>query len=786
MSDYSAESCKETGYTVEYDKSVRLDAKTWESVEKDQHTTHNHAVFAALNSYSCHAPLSAASTYVVIEDYLYGVLMRAARMSATRMSAAAATRGGYKRDQIRLDSSKSKITLIGEEFVIAMRDGTISVKRFLHHAIYEVRGMALMWYCTQVSHITHANELDVAIQKFLQPGGKGRSYVNPIAVAEPSPAMIAELISYQSRMREQFPFNGIHLAIHNPDIIWHTVYDACLIDAPIQARQNQRNTIDILRKLKHIELPFLLLNRAPPGAGKSALLVPIAMMLQSRADELYVCAGQGRAGVIQFMQALYGAGIPFASVFIEEDTLHIVRQHSTRGVVCKVFVGTADAIHRLLRSSSRRGWVVIDEPTYGADIANSTACDDIMRLIAHLAPYNRRVIMFGATIPPITTLPNIVAHFSGRCAEVSGGTDSVQIACTVRTMEGVPILPHSGCCTALEVRNVIASVRTKPFFARMYTVESLVVLCDALNPATVPDLRTIFNSAQNLKPDVITDTTLKILDILATQDDATIARVASIVPQAYPPIIYGTLATTDTFDGQTMIVDIAPLEFVRHFETFLNLLRIRIPSVGAIYAKYDAAHAAIKSTAMAAESRKQKGLADGTLEDPPDDPSTIKFDFPGWGQIGTKAHASRFEGAVSSRMRMQYVPLCAVTSDLQLLLLAGIGILSSRAVACPVYAAEVWRRASQGQLAYVITDHSGCYGANMLLSRVIITEQFAALASIATLEQAGGRLCRVGLTYKGTLILPTNAITALLASIKCDGISTEAMNMEQAFLKYLG
>jgi hypothetical protein len=62
------------------------------------------------------------------------------------------------------------------------------------------------------------------------------------------------------------------------------------------------------------------------------------------------------------------------------------------------------------------------------------------------------------------------------------------------------------------------------------------------------------------------------------------------------------------------------------------------------------------------------------------------------------------------------------------------------------------------------------------------------VASLATIEQAGGRLCRVGITYRGTLSRPTAAADALLASVQGNAAgvpSTEAASMEAAFVAAL-
>jgi len=827
----ATESKEATNYSVEYEKGIRLDAKTWESVEKGQQTEHNRAVNAALlehlHQLDGHGAAERnAPSYATLNDSLYATLVahtelktRAAAPADPSPLDAKKGKGGKptkkvpvisKKDQIRTAASEKKINEAGKEIALAMKQGGGPLKRFLGSQIYEVRGAALMWYAHQLAAAgtaAAANELDVAIQKFLV-SGRGRSYTDPASLADPSPAMVADLKSHLLRLRGRHPFDGVQLAVDCPSVIWRTRYDACLPEAPIRARQNQRESIEVLREYAKDGKTFVVLNRAPPGAGKSALLVPIAALLTRPGappdEELYVCAGQGRTGVIQFMQALYGASIPFAAVFVEQGDLQIVKQHSNRGAVCRVFVGTADAVHRLMQSPKRHGWLVIDEPTYGADVAGSAACRDIMTLLAGLAPENRRVVMLGATLPRVDEMPAIIGHF-GRAHEVSGSHDSIQIACEVRTTGGRAVLPHSGCATAADVQGVISQVASKPFLARMYTVSTLVLMCDALRGAGAtgapPDLRASFDSAQNLKPEVVTMAALRTLEFLATQSDLVVTAVARAAPPDVPPVAYGELGTRGAYANQAMVVDTDPLGFaLEHFDPLLAAMRKeRVPTADALYAAYGKVTGAAAKAAAAAESRKKKGLADGKSDGGKDqeDPyaadmatASARLGFPDWAQIGTPLHQARFgsplAGGDESRQCASAagIPHCAVADDVQLLLLAGVGILSSRAVPCAVYQSEVWRRASLGQLAYVVTDHSGCYGANMLLGTVLITERFAAAASLATIEQAGGRLCRVGLTYKGTLVLPEAAAASLLASVRLGAaapVCTEAANMEAAF-----
>jgi hypothetical protein len=830
----------EKPYTLVYDKGGRLSEETWLLVEKGKLNDHNRAVNAALmhhlhqlNGRATDSKDDGDSHYVTIGDPLYAVLLAHAGDGSAGDGSAGESRAAAgpekpskkrpaisKKDQMRIDASRGRIGEIGQEFAIAARQGPAALKRFLHSPIYEVRGAALMWYAQRLAaggSATAANELDVVIQKFLEPS-KGKSYTDPTRRVDPSPEMVAGLNGCLSRMRARHPFDGVQLAVDCPSIIWSTQYDACLPETPIRARANQRETLQALHNFLALGGPFALVNLAPPGAGKSSIIVAVAAMITGPGappdEELYVCAGQGRSGSVQLMRSIYGGGTPFSTVFIEKGELEIVRQHGNRGGVCRVFVGTADAILRLLQSPKRRGVVVIDEPTYGADIAGSEASRDIMRILAGLAPANRRVMLLGATFPSARELPTLLGHF-GRHLYVAGGEDSIQIACDVRTTGGRAVLPHTGCTTAAEINGVIIQMKAKPFIARIYKVSVLVLMCDALRdalrgapqgPDLIPRLRHDFDSAANLKPNRVVRAAIRLLEFLAAQDEAVIAAVCRAAPPDAPPVVYRELGTCGACGKQTMIVDTDPLGFaLEHFEPLLAAMRAAgVPTAEELYAKYNKSLEAVAGAAAAAAARKKKGSSKGgegqddNGDDdrggaPGDTPPAVQLGFPDWAQIGTGPHRARFRyGEAASEARTCWpssgIPECAVSDAVQLLLLARVGILSSHAVQCPKYQAEVWNLASRDKLAYLITDHTGCYGANLLLDAVCITERFAGVASLATIEQAGGRLCRVGLTYKGTLILPESAADRLLAAVRLGDaapVCTEAANMETAFIAAL-
>jgi hypothetical protein len=611
---------KPSAYMVSFEHARRLTVPEWLAVERGQVSENvrevNAALLALVDEIEGHrTPARSASTFAVLCDELYGTLVETTGLSRYTMAPPNKKSPKLKAaDAIRMKASVKRVEAERDEFKIAASKGSLFIKRFLSNDLYEVRGLVLMWYaqCLIAQTDTNAaNELDVVIQKFLTPA-MGRRYINPAKLAAPSPAMLVDLNWWHRRLRSVHPFNGVQLAVMRPQVVWRTMYDNCLPTPPICARENQRNTMTALADYAARRVSFILLNRAPPGAGKSALLVPIARLLARPGTpdieklDLYVCAGQGLAGVIQFMQALYGAGIPFAAVCVEHEKLQIVRQHSNRSGACRVFVGTADAICLLATQPTRRGWLIIDEPTYGADVAGSDTTAALMRLLAKLPAINRRVVLLGATLPIPADMPNIMAHFGNTFTEIDGGQDAIQIACDVRTDAGAPVHPHTGCTSGAHITATLAKVATKPFFARMYDAKTLVNMCaagaSAGASAGLPDLAARFASAANLKPEVVARTTNELLAFMATQTSAVITAVSTPARATSDPLSFAALFTTAPTGHQAMIVDVDPLAFaMRECAPLLaTIRRAGIPTANDMYTARGKITGALSKAAAAA------------------------------------------------------------------------------------------------------------------------------------------------------------------------------------------
>lgn len=714
------------------------------------------------------------------------------------------------------------------------------VRRFLSHDIGEVRCLALVLCIRACTGQATANEsavleLDVAVQRFLETRwSEGKDAEDPSRPLSMAPQAKTDLADEFARMRSRWAFDGVRLSLVCPRALWYTAYDPCLARPPVRTRSNQRATLEALFRLCADRAPFLLMNSSPPGSGKSALLAPIAERF-ARKDaeagcELYICACQGPTGVSQFAQALIGASLTFSYVCLDAEALKISQQRRDQKSASAIYVGTPDAIERLLLThepDQRRGLLVMDEPTYGADVPGSPAGRAAMRLLAGLLPENRRVLFLGATLPRPDALPGLAAWF-GRVVEVPADAESIQIACAVVTETGRRVLPHHGCRDAQALGLVAQQLTAAPFMARIITASDLVDLAARLPPGALaePDLRARLNaSAESLRPAALVRTAQELLqgaaDLLA-EDPGAVGALCTPPAETAPPPPLDRLAMEGAGPA-TMVVDTEPEETALRIGAPLlaRMAQEGIAEAAPLYEAYAAAQERAARRGQAQERRRARGggggkrrsggggggglrdrhgagggagadEADKASPETPHESSEEEapcLEFPPKFQIGTRAHLAAFGGDLGgARLPAEpsLVPqLQGVPDVYQLLLLAGLAVLTNRGSLgkARAYQAEALRRAAAGQLALVVTDHTGCYGTNLVLAEVRLTPRFCAVASLQTVEQAGGRLGRVGLSYSGRLVLPDATAAALLADFHAGpgSRSPEAAHMEAAF-----
>jgi hypothetical protein len=173
-----------------------------------------------------------------------------------------------------------------------------------------------------------------------------------------------------------------------------------------------------------------------------------------------------------------------------------------------------------------------------------------------------------------------------------------------------------------------------------------------------------------------------------------------------------------------------------------------------------------------------------------------QLNFPDFCQINTLEHIKHYaksnmkkiiKNFVRSKISIENIPINSylIDDDLKLLLCAGIGVISINPSDYN-YNSKVLELASDGRLAYLISDSSICYGTNYPINRVFITDEFALKHSINTIFQLMGRAGRVGKSWKAEIYV-TNDIAKRIINYarNLDEADIEANNMNISYFKCL-
>jgi len=125
-----------------------------------------------------------------------------------------------------------------------------------------------------------------------------------------------------------------------------------------------------------------------------------------------------------------------------------------------------------------------------------------------------------------------------------------------------------------------------------------------------------------------------------------------------------------------------------------------------------------------------------------------------------------------------------VSDDILTLLFCGIGIISpEHKLLDDRYMSCVLELASEGKLAYLLSDASICYGTNHPTVRVIVAPDFSNLHSINTLFQLFGRAGRVNKSWKAEVYISDDIAREIItfANGSSDAGSIEEKNMKKSF-----
>ena len=722
-----------------------------------------------------------------------------------------------KIDVMRQENTKKTLTKIVDALLETFIDSRLNFDYGLYtNKIIEFRGITfayMAWFILETKNyldqISKAGVYEVmcSMQRFINTCEtyKGKSMANSLDSIFVSPTLIDDVDDWLQRLKDIYPFDGITIYNTAPKLLIHSDYDDCIPGRSIKMRPNQKL---LMNTISNHPNGFLLFYNAAIASGKTTLAsVGIASHLDKlikankmpKNTQLIFCCNISSVRR-QVAKNCWNAGITFAIGSSNNTNSNTITNHyGTTNENRLVIIASPDITAQLLEEDNKikdkakvdkkeysgKYWLFLDEPTVGADILGSKYLESNTKVLYQMPKWT---ILSSATMPLPEKISNIITHHKEKFPNVyieTQITKEISIGCDVQTFDNQYIVPYIGCQNKEQLLLCISKINEVQQLGRMLTYkvsENLWKTMKANNITDITDIKEYFSNVDNLSADKVRITCMDMLEKLSEQTDEKIKQVCSSTSTTSESVTFSKLGTKDAakFLNMNLIVSLDPLETCK--ECFSDLLKDIENSGIDNYKKFISEYENKKI-----EYQKNRDYLIKTLSvDPNDFKRKVQhfeeeatnrkcgadefptIHFPKAFQVNTLCHWKKYGSHIpinSSNLRSEIniskLPLSDFTTDdwLLFLLFCGIGIYSPYQISDPVYLREVLNLAETGNLAYLLSDSSICYGTNYEINRVFIMPDFAEIHSINTLFQLMGRSGRAGKSWKADVFI--DDITAL-------------------------
>ena len=452
---------------------------------------------------------------------------------------------------------------------------------------------------------------------------------------------------------------------------------------------------------------------------------------------------------------------------------------------------------------SGKYWLFLDEPTVGADILGSKYLESNTKVLYQMPKW---CVLSSATMPLPEKIPEIITHHKEKFPDVyieTQITKEISIGCDVQTFDYDMIVPYIGCQNKEQLLLCISKINEVQQLGRMLTykvAEKLWKTMKAANITDITDIQKYFADVDNLSADKVRITCMGMLEKLSEQTDDKIKLVCSsnitsdnseIKSDIKETVNFSKLGTSDAvkFLNMNLIVSLDPLATGK--ESFSELLKdiensgIDINNYKKFISDYENKKIEyqknrdylIKSLKVDPNSndfeqqRKVQHFEEEAKKRGCSSDENPTINFPKALQVNTLSHWKKYGSRISinasnlrSELDISKLPLSDFTADdwLIFLLFCGIGIYSPYQISDTVYLREVLNLAETGNLAYLLSDSSICYGTNYEINRVFIMADFAEIHSINTVFQLMGRAGRAGKSWKADVFIDNSTARKLV------------------------
>lgn len=581
----------------------------------------------------------------------------------------------------------------------------------------------------------------------------------------------------------KFGIKLISIANTRPKLIYDTKYDETIPNMKLKPYDSQIALAEFVKN--NIGNGFMIYYKTLPGLGKTSMILSICSYIKksnSGLKVIFCCSDLLESVRVQVLRNVFNFQIKFgiATSSTKDDKYIITNSwNCTKDDERELIVSDYKSTYLILKEAKHKYLLFFDEPTVMTDQIENTSTLNYLSLILYHLPSH--IILSSATLPTLNEVEPITNHYiskypDGKITEIVSG--KTLIGCFIKDFNSNIIVPHSWCKNFQDLSNVINKISTFPLLGKFYTLPFLMNLnkfclkyecgidLDSVETFdqdnVLENIILLLKSLINLnKPEIFNEfIEIKVVDI---QEDIFDMERLDI---EYGKVVPKKFLTSHAFKylGCCLIATSNPLKYVEtHMYPIIEKLKEKA-NIKSIHKKYEFYLAEMVKHNENIEKIKAKFTSDDKIDEEMAKLKMPTFEFPNSLEINTYNHIKSFAKYVKTydpsmlKNNVKYESINVtefnIDDNLKFLLYMGVGIFSKSMD--PDYTNVVLEMLQDRELAYIIADESFCYGANYLISNVIVTDDISDSHSINTILQLIGRTSRNGKSWSGKVYLDTN------------------------------
>lgn len=609
--------------------------------------------------------------------------------------------------------------------------------------------------------------------------------------------MINDLEQMINNLSSKYGIKLFDIANTRPKLIFDTKYDETIPNMKLKPYDSQIELSNIINT--NITNGFMIFYKTLPGLGKTSMILSICSYIKksnSNLKVIFCCSDLLESVRVQVLRTVFNFGIKFgiASSSTKSDEYRITNSwNCSKDDDRELVVADYKSTYLMLKESEdliytnkpKTNYLLFfDEPTVLTDqIENASTLSYLSKILYYIPSHT---ILSSATLPMLGELEVLISHYKtkypdGLVSEIV--SNKTLIGCVIKDFDSNSVVPHSGCKNQTDLKNIIQKIKNFPLLGKFYTLPFLMNLnnwCQKYGCSIDLD------SIETFDQDSVLENILELLNCISNIGEQKIFdEFIGLKPNDIKDELFDTSRLDVDFNkiepskfltahafkymGCCLIATSNPLEYTKkNLYSIVDKLKNKV-GIDNINKKYEIYLSELSKYNEQIDKIKAKYTSDDKIDEEVAKLKVPRFEFDKRLEINTEPHIKSFAKYVKaydssmSKTSINFEKINITEYDiddnLKFLLYMGVGLFSKDLDSD--YTNKVLEMLQNSELAYIIADESFCYGANYLISNVIINDDIGDQHSINTILQLIGRTARVGKSWSGKVYLDTNTSTRI-------------------------